>query len=205
MWIECEQTSVGLVLEQVIRKLRHRKFVRSFGEIDRAVCADVEVVQAAKLHAVSFLRQYFYFARFVDGQQTLDRICNNQISFTIEDQPEGTTMRFGKDTRLSSVRLKDHDPAVFETSVNFSFGIERNVLWLVPVTECKPLHGCELRVLRVLAGQCRRSRRSPCRRGDWHRRQKKVCKRDNDDEEDDECEALFKRHQVLVIVRRAIS
>src|SRR6185369_6814562 len=123
------------MLEQVVRKLRHRKLARGFCEIDRAICADVEIVQTAKLHAVRFFRQHLDLARLAYRQQPLDRIRYDQISFAIEDHSEWTTVRAGKDTRLCAISLEDHDPAVFEPSVDLSFEVECDVLRLVPVTD----------------------------------------------------------------------
>ena len=53
------------MLEDVVRELRHRKLVGSFREVDRAVGADVEIVETTKLHAVCFLGKHFHFACFL--------------------------------------------------------------------------------------------------------------------------------------------
>src|SRR6185312_4030854 len=53
------------MLEQVARKLRHRKLTRSFGEIDRAIGADVEIVETAKPLAIRFFGQQRNLARRV--------------------------------------------------------------------------------------------------------------------------------------------
>src|ERR1041385_6599658 len=110
-------------------------------------------------------------------------------------------MRVSKNTRLPAVRLKNHDAPVFETRVDPAFGVERDVFGLMAVAEWKLLYRRESRVLRVLAHQARRSRRSPGSRRDRDWRKKKICKRDNDDEEDDESEALFESH-LKFIARR---
>ncbi len=63
--------------------------MRGFGEVDRPISADVEIVETSKLHAVRFGSKNFYLSRFIHRQQSLDRICNDQISLAIENQSEG--------------------------------------------------------------------------------------------------------------------
>src|ERR1044072_3509695 len=60
--IECEQETVPLMLEQFVCKLRHRKLSRCFGKVDRSISPDIEVVETAKLLAVSFHGEHSYLA-----------------------------------------------------------------------------------------------------------------------------------------------
>src|ERR1041385_95008 len=63
------QPAVRLMLQQVLRKLRHRKLVRRLSEINRAVGGNVEIVETAKRHTVSFDRKHFHLARLAYRQQ----------------------------------------------------------------------------------------------------------------------------------------
>src|SRR6185503_11742137 len=137
LWIQRQQTSIWLVLHHVARKLRHRILVRRLAEVDRSVGADIQVIQTTKLDAIGFRRQHFDLAGWTDRKQALDRIGNDQVSGAIENHSQRTPLRVGKETWLRSVRLKLHDAAVFDTGIDATLGVDRDVFGFVTVADGK--------------------------------------------------------------------
>ena len=60
-----ESDNIKLMLEQILGKLRHRISPGSFGEVNRAIRTNVEIVERHKPDAIGFHGQHFYFTRLV--------------------------------------------------------------------------------------------------------------------------------------------
>src|ERR1041385_8245321 len=163
------------MLEQITNVLRHRELVRSFGEVDRSIIRHVEIVQTTKLDAVCSVGQQFHFARFVNRQQSLDRISDEQIPVTIEDQSERTAMRVGKNARLRAVRLQLNDATIFEPAVNSPVRIKCDIFGPVALAHAQSLNGRKTRVLFVRTGQRGSNWRRPGTRSE-ERRVGKECR-----------------------------
>src|SRR5690349_21489254 len=181
------------MFQQLVRKLRHRKLIRRLSEVDRSIRGNVEIVETAKWHTVSFSREHFHFAGLVHRQQPFDRISNDQITGTIEDQPERTPASVRKNTRLCSVWLQLNDATVFKARVDLSVRIQRNVFGLVSVAQRKFLHRGEASVLLILTSKSWRNWRSPTGRIDRNRREQQISECGDNQNRNDESD-FFERH-----------
>src|ERR1043166_8877528 len=173
------------MLEQITNVLRHRELVRSFGEVDRSIIRHVEIVQTTKLDAVCSVGQQFHFARFVNRQQSLDRISDEQIPVAIEDQSERTAMRLGKNARLPAVSLRLLVATIGAPAVNSPVRIKCYIFGPVALAHAQSLNGRKTRVLSVRTGQRGSNWRRPGTRIDRHRRKEQVnerCSNECDDE-----------------------
>src|SRR5262245_29837133 len=120
--IVSEQSAVWLMFQNVVGEFRHRILTRCFGEVDRPVCGDVQVIQASEGTAINLRAQHSDLSRSFDRQQSHGRIGHDEIACLIEGESEWSPCGVAIHTRLSSIWLELDDASVFEARVDSTCG-----------------------------------------------------------------------------------